>query len=138
MLWSRRQKHPEGQTEGETRRVSKLRKQIAEATRLRGLTRNPDLHAVEIETRRRRTLLGLWFFLALGLVFTTAGVQRFLAGDVPRTDPLWWAAWTVEPMFAGLLIVLMNFEALILSYGIEPDHEWWSRLKRILLASTLG
>ena len=123
---------------GETRRVSKLRDQIAEATRLRGLVRNPDLRAVEIERHRRRTLAGLWFFLALGLCYTTTGVQQFLAGSATSADPAWWAAWTVEPMFAGLLIMLLNFEALILSYDIDPDHPWWTRLKRILLASTLG
>ncbi|MGW5790991.1 hypothetical protein ACWEV3_10335 [Saccharopolyspora sp. NPDC003752] len=130
-------RRPKGAPEGETWRVGKLRAQIAEATRLRGLVRNPDLVAVEIERHRRRTLIGLWFFLALGLVFTTAGVQRFLAGGTTSADPLWWAAWTVEPMFAGLLIVLLNFEALILSHGIDLDHAWWSRLKRVLLAATL-
>ena len=128
----------EGTATGETRRVSKLRDQIAEATRLRGLVRNPDLRAVEIERHRRRTLAGLWFFLALGLCYTTTGVQQFLAGPATSADPAWWAAWTVEPMFAGLLIMLLNFEALILSYDIDPDHPWWRRLKRILLASTLG
>ncbi|WP_246110344.1 hypothetical protein [Saccharopolyspora dendranthemae] len=79
----------------------------------------------------------MWFFLALGLVFTTTGVQQFLAGRSTPADPLWWAAWTVEPMFAGLLIVLLNFEAVILAHGVSPDHQWWSRLKRVLLTSTL-
>ncbi|MER7012045.1 hypothetical protein ABT324_11535 [Saccharopolyspora sp. NPDC000359] len=133
----RRAQHTDGPEAGETKRVQRLRDQIAEASQLRGLVRNPDLVAVEIERRRRRTLTGLWFFLSLGLAFTTAGVQRFLAGDTTLADPLWWAAWTVEPMFAGLLIVLLNFEAVILSHGIEADHPWWSRLKHVLLASTL-
>ncbi|WP_233576272.1 hypothetical protein [Saccharopolyspora rhizosphaerae] len=88
-----------------------------------------------MERNGRRTLAGLWFFLALGLVFTTTGVQQFLAGRSTTADPLWWAAWTVEPMFAGLLIVL-NFEAVILAHGVSPDHQW-SRLKRVLLTSTL-
>ncbi|PKW13147.1 hypothetical protein [Saccharopolyspora spinosa] len=123
---------------GDTRRVRKLGFRISEARKLRGLTRDPDLCAVEMERRGRRTLIGLWFFLALGLVFTTAGVQKFLAGDTDKADPLWWAAWTVEPMFAGLLIVILNFEAVILSYGIEPDSEWWHRLKRVLLSATLA
>lgn len=127
----------DGAEAGETRRVARLREQIAEATRLRGLVRNPDLVAVEIERRRRRTLTELWLFLALGLAFTTAGVQKFLAGDTTPADPLWWAAWCVEPMFAGLLIVILNFEAVILSHGIDPDHPWWTRLKQVLLASTL-
>ncbi|RKT84167.1 hypothetical protein SAMN05421805_10390 [Saccharopolyspora antimicrobica] len=123
---------------GKTRRVRRLGDRISEARELRGLVRDPDLRAVELERQGRRTLIGLWFFLSLGLVFTTAGVQKFLAGDATKADPLWWAAWTVEPMFAGLLIVILNFEAVILSYGQSPDHEWWSRLKRVLLASTLA
>ncbi|MFI0470998.1 hypothetical protein ACH347_43660 [Saccharopolyspora sp. 5N102] len=123
---------------GKTRRVRKLGDRISEARQLRGLVRDPDLQAVEMERRGRRTLTGLWFFLALGLVFTTAGVQRFLAGGTTMVDPLWWAAWTVEPMFAGLLIVILNFEAVILSYNVKPDHEWWFRLKKVLLTSTLA
>ncbi|TDD56600.1 hypothetical protein [Saccharopolyspora elongata] len=135
-----RRKHKQdapGKT-GKTRRVRKLGHRISEARELRGLVRDPDLRAVEMERQTRRTLIGLWFFLSLGLVFTTAGVQKFLAGDAPRTDPLWWAAWTVEPMFAGLLITVLNFEAIVLSYGREPEHEWWYRLKKVLLASTLA
>ncbi|SFS94543.1 hypothetical protein [Saccharopolyspora flava] len=123
--------------DGRTRRVRKLGDRISEARHLRGLIRDPDLQAVEMERNGRWTLAGLWFFLALGLVFTTTGVQQFLAGDSTREDPLWWAAWTVEPMFAGLLIVLLNFEAVILAHGVSPDHQWWSRLKRVLLTSTL-
>ncbi|MEB3369533.1 hypothetical protein [Saccharopolyspora mangrovi] len=123
--------------DGRTRRVRKLGDRISEARRLRGLIRDPDLQAVEMERNGRRTLAGLWFFLALGLVFTTTGVQQFLAGKATPADPLWWAAWTVEPMFAGLLIVLLNFEAVILAHGVSPDHQWWSRLKRVLLTSTL-
>src|SRR5699024_10241564 len=84
------------------------------------------------------TLVGLWFFLGLGLLYTTEGVHAFLAEGTTAADPLWWAAWTVEPMFAGLLITLLNFEAVILSYGVAPDHQWWSRLKHVLLASTLA
>ncbi|EID55125.1 hypothetical protein [Saccharomonospora xinjiangensis] len=123
---------------GRTRRVRKLGKRISEARRLRGLVRDPDLQAVELERRGRRTLLGLWFFLALGLVYTTEGVHAFLSEGTTPADPLWWAAWTVEPMFAGLLITLLNFESVILSHGVEPDHRWWSRLKHVLLGSTLA
>ncbi len=123
---------------GRTRRVRKLGKRISEARRLRGLVRDPDLQAVELERRGRKTLLGLWFFLALGLVYTTEGVHAFLSEGTTPADPLWWAAWTVEPMFAGLLIVLLNFESVILSHGVAPNHRWWSRLKHVLLGSTLA
>ena len=125
-------------TPGRTRRVRKLGKRISEARRLRGLVRDPDLQTVELERQGRKTLLGLWFFLALGLVYTTEGVHAFLTEDATPADPLWWAAWTVEPMFAGLLITLLNFEATILAHGVAPAHQWWSRLKRVLLGSTLA
>lgn len=123
---------------GRTRRVRKLGKRISEARRLRGLVRDPDLQAVELERRGRKTLAGLWFFLALGLVYTTEGVHAFLSEGTTPADPLWWAAWTVEPMFAGLLITLLNFESVILSHGVAPNHHWWARLKHVLLASTLA
>ncbi|WP_252365220.1 hypothetical protein [Saccharomonospora piscinae] len=45
---------------------------------------------------------------------------------------------TVEPMFAGLLITLLNFESVILAHGVAPNHPWWSRLKHVLLSSTLA
>ncbi len=82
--------------------------------------------------------MGLWFFLSLGLIYTTEGVHAFLAEGTTSSDPLWWAAWSVEPMFAGLLIILLNFESVILSYGVAPNHRWWNRLKHVLLASTLA
>ncbi|MER7116612.1 hypothetical protein ABT332_19200 [Saccharomonospora azurea] len=130
--------HDTSTTSGRTRRVRKLGKRISEARRLRGLVRDPDLQAVELERRGRKTLAGLWFFLALGLVYTTEGVHAFLSEGTTPADPLWWAAWTVEPMFAGLLIVLLNFESVILSHGVAPNHRWWSRLKHVLLGSTLA
>ncbi|WP_461144906.1 hypothetical protein [Salinifilum aidingensis] len=125
-------------SEGRTRRVQALEYDIAESRRLRPLLADPDHVAVVMQRHARRTLTGLWIFLCLGLVFTTTGVQRFLAGDTAPGDPLWWAAWCVEPMFAGLLVTLLNFEAVILSHGVPPDHAWWARLKHTLLASTLA
>ncbi len=124
--------------DGHTRRVQALEYDIAESRRLRPLLADPDHVAVVLQRHARRTLAGLWIFLCLGLVFTTTGVQRFLAADTTAEDPLWWAAWCVEPMFAGLLITLLNFEAVILSHGVAPNHTWWGRLKHTLLASTLA
>ncbi|MHA6801927.1 hypothetical protein [Salinifilum ghardaiensis] len=124
--------------DGRTRRVADLEYDIAESRRLRPLLSDPDHVAVVMQRHARRTLTGLWIFLCLGLVFTTTGVQRFLAGDTAMDDPLWWAAWCVEPMFAGLLVTLLNFEAVILSHGVKPEHAWWGRLKHTLLASTLA
>ncbi len=122
---------------GVTKRVVGLRRKVAESARLRGLVDNPDMVAVRIESQRRLITRGMWFFLALGLGFTTAGVQDFLAGHRPLTDPLWWAAWLAEPMLAGILIMLLVFESEILSHGVEVGSRWVDWLKRILLTSTL-
>ncbi|SFR29349.1 hypothetical protein SAMN04488564_118150 [Lentzea waywayandensis] len=122
---------------GVTKRVVGLRRKKAESAHLRGLVDDPDMAAVRLEGQRRAITRGMWFFLALGLAFTTTSVQAFLAGDRAKTDPLWWGAWLAEPMLAGLLITLLMFEAEILSRGIEVDEPWVRRLKRILLSSTL-
>lgn len=127
----------EQDTTGRTKRVGKLEDRIAESRHLRKLTRDPDLVAVTIEKIRVRTTVGLYSFLALGLGFTTTGVQKFLAAGYTPADPMWWGAWTVEPMLAGLLIVLLNFESTILAYGIDPDSVWLTRMKMILLTATL-
>jgi hypothetical protein len=122
---------------GVTKRVVGLRRKKAESAQLRGLVDDPDMIAVRIEAQRRTITRGMWFFLALGLAFTTAGVQDFLAGHLHISDPLWWAAWLAEPMFAGILIVLLSFESEILHRGIPMDEVWVTRLKRTLLGSTL-
>lgn len=122
---------------GVTKRVVGLRRKKAESAQLRGLVDDPDMVAVRIESQRRLITRGMWFFLALGLGFTTAGVQDFLAGHRPVTDPLWWAAWLAEPMLAGILIMLLVFESEVLHRGVPVDSKWVDWLKRILLGSTL-
>jgi hypothetical protein len=122
---------------GVTKRVVGLRRKVAESARLRGLVDNPDMVAVRVESQRRLITRGMWFFLALGLGFTTAGVQDFLAGHRPITDPLWWAAWLAEPMLAGILIMLLVFESEVLHRGVPVDSKWVDWLKRVLLGSTL-
>ncbi|MCS7476385.1 hypothetical protein ACFFQW_04425 [Umezawaea endophytica] len=122
---------------GVTKRVVDLRRKKAESSQLRGLVDDPDMLAVRIEGQRRTITRGMWFFLTLGLGFTTAGVQDFLAGHRPITDPLWWAAWLAEPMLAGILIMLLVFESEVLSHGLAVDDVWVRRLKRTLLTSTL-
>ncbi|WP_231648681.1 hypothetical protein [Saccharothrix sp. NRRL B-16348] len=122
---------------GVTKRVVGLRRKKAESAQLRGLVDDPDMVAVRIESQRRLITRGMWFFLALGLGFTTAGVQDFLAGHRSVTDPLWWAAWLAEPMLAGILIMLLVFESEVLHRGVPVDSKWVDWLKRVLLGSTL-
>jgi hypothetical protein len=121
---------------GVTRRVVRLRYRKAESAQLRSLATDPDVIADRIDTRRRRIIRGMWFFLTLGLAFTTSGVQQFLAAKLRITDPMWWGAWLVEPMAAGILIMLLTFETEIIAHGIEHNSGAVARLKGTLLFAT--
>ncbi|MBP2474019.1 hypothetical protein JOF53_002891 [Crossiella equi] len=122
---------------GETRRVRKLRDQLAESGQLHALTSDPHLNAVRIERLRASVTGGMWFFLGVGLAFTTTGVHSFLAGHLTAADPLWWGAWLAEPALAGILITLLRWESEMLSRGVSVADKPVRRLKSLLLLSTL-
>ncbi|MBY8853314.1 hypothetical protein K7G98_35810, partial [Saccharothrix sp. MB29] len=108
-----------------------------ESHQLHDLTSDPLLHAVRLERFRVSVTRSMWFFLALGLGFTTTGVHEFLAGHLSPTDALWWGAWLVEPALAGILVTLLRWEAEMLSQGQAVDAAPVVWLKRLLLGATL-
>lgn len=120
-----------------TRTVRRLRHKLAEAHHVHALSADPLLGAVTAERFRVSVTRAMWFFLAIGLGFTTTGVHDFLAGTLPVTDPLWWGAWLVEPALAGILINLLRWEAQMIAAGIDIDSRWVTGLKWVLLAATL-
>ncbi|MGW4109495.1 hypothetical protein ACWEFJ_01300 [Actinosynnema sp. NPDC004786] len=123
--------------QGETRTVQKLRARLAESHRLHDLTSDPLLQVIRLERFRVSVTRSMWFFLALGLGFTTTGVHEFLAGHLTPADALWWGAWLVEPALAGILITLLRWEAEMLTHGQAVDAAPVVWLKRLLLAATL-
>ncbi|CAM3252538.1 hypothetical protein [Stackebrandtia soli] len=123
--------------ESAPRVVRRLEKRLDVAGQLHALEQNPVLEVVDIERLRRSVTRSLWFFLCLGLAFTSAGVQKFMAGDATIDDPIWWACWLVEPAFAGILVTVLRWEAEMLARGIEHRSGWVNTLKWLLLGSTL-
>jgi len=123
--------------QGETRTVQRLRARLAESHQLHDLTSDPLLHAVRLERFRVSVTRSMWFFLALGLGFTTTGVHEFLAGHLTPVDALWWGAWLVEPALAGILVTLLRWEAEMLTHGQDVDAAPVVWLKRLLLGATL-
>lgn len=121
----------------ETRSVRKLRARLDESHQLHALTTDPLLNAVRADRFRISVTRSMWLFLAVGLGFTTTGVQAFLAGHLTPAAVLWWGAWLVEPALAGILITLLRWEAEMLSAGLDVDHHAVKNLKRLLLAATL-
>ncbi|UVS78370.1 hypothetical protein [Actinokineospora sp. UTMC 2448] len=127
----------EAAADGRTKAVRKLGDALAEARQMLPLLADPRLNAVRAERLRVSVTRWLWFFLACGLGYTTAGVHDFLARGYTLADPMWWAAWLVEPAFAGILVTLLRWEAEMLARGLDVTASAVRRLKRLLLFSTL-
>lgn len=119
------------------RPVRKLSKRLEVARQLHALEQDAALDVVDIERLRVSVTRSLWLFLALGSVFTTTGVQDFLAGHLTPTDPVWWGCWGVEPCLVGILITVLRWEAAMIARGIAVDSRAVDWLKRFLLGSTL-
>ncbi|WP_199439421.1 hypothetical protein [Umezawaea beigongshangensis] len=135
-MFGKAKRHNDSST-AETRRVRGLRAQLHEAHDVHRLAADPLLGAVRADRFRVSVTRSMWFFLAIGLGFTTTGVHDFLAGHLTAADPMWWGAWLVEPALAGILITLLRWEAEMLSKGLAVDHQAVTRLKRVLLGATL-
>lgn len=119
------------------RPVRKLSKRLEVARQLHDLEQDSALDIVDIERLRVSVTRSLWFFLALGSVFTTTGVQDFLAGHLTPADPVWWGCWGVEPCLVGILITVLRWEAAMIAREIDIASRAVDWLKRFLLCSTL-
>ncbi|MFI6820721.1 hypothetical protein ACIBJE_07175 [Micromonospora sp. NPDC050187] len=119
------------------RPVRKLSKRLDVARQLHDLEQDAALDIVDIERLRVSVTRSLWIFLAVGSVFTTTGVQDFLAGHLTPADPVWWGCWGVEPCLVGILITVLRWEAAMIARSIDIDSKAVDWLKRFLLGSTL-
>ncbi|WP_432049570.1 hypothetical protein [Verrucosispora sp. NA02020] len=119
------------------RQVRKLSRRLDVARQLHDLEQDAALDIVDIERLRMSVTRSMWFFLAVGSVFTTTGVHDFLAGDLTPADPVWWGCWGVEPCLVGILITVLRWEAAMIARGIDIDSRAVDWLKRFLLGSTL-
>ncbi|WP_433687587.1 hypothetical protein ACQP0I_00085 [Micromonospora carbonacea] len=128
---------PDGKPARVPRPVRKLSKRLDVARQLHDLEQDTALDIVDIERLRVSVTRSLWVFLAVGSVFTTTGVQDFLAGHLTPADPVWWGCWGVEPCLVGILITILRWEAAMIARGIDIDSGAVDWLKRFLLGSTL-
>jgi hypothetical protein len=119
------------------RPVRKLAKRLDVARQLHALEQDAALDIVDIERLRVSVTRCLWLFLAVGSVFTTTGVQDFLAGHLTPANPVWWGCWGVEPCLVGILITVLRWEAAMIARDIPIDSAAVDWLKRFLLGSTL-
>lgn len=123
--------------DAEAKKVTKLRKRLGEARQVHAIADDPYLKVVELDALRSSITGALWFFLSVGLAYTTVGVHDFIAEGLTITDPMWWGAWAVEPALAGMLITVLRWEAAMLIRGIRIESGWVTGTKWVLLGSTL-
>ncbi|MFC3495455.1 hypothetical protein [Glycomyces rhizosphaerae] len=133
-----RQAKPSDDAEEEAKKVAKLRKKVGEARQVHRIADDPYLKIVELDRFRTSITGALWFFLSVGLAYTTVGVHDFIAEGLTIAEPMWWGAWAVEPALAGMLITVLRWEAAMLMRGIAIDSKWVSFTKWALLGSTLA
>ena len=132
-----RAKKKDAEETEEAKKVTRLRKRVGEARQVHAIADDPYLKVVELDRFRASITGSLWFFLAVGLAYTTVGVHDFIAEGLTITDPMWWGAWAVEPALAGMLITVLRWEAAMLIRRIRIDSGWVSLTKWGLLGSTL-
>lgn len=159
---------PEPIGEGETRRVRRLRRQVAEAhqlaelladdtpllldtprvrryrrraieaARLHALAQDPAARAWQAARVRRLLVTVAMLALALALGWSTAGVQAFAAEGADPWSPRWLFAWFVEPFLSLALLVVVGARAYMGTRGQPIRSRTLVRIEWLFLALTLG
>ncbi|TKK86457.1 hypothetical protein FDA94_21825 [Herbidospora galbida] len=160
---------PAGEVEkGRTRRVKRLREQVAEArlladlqaddtplqldspkvrrrqraaheaARLHALAQDPAMRAWSAARMRRLLVAGAMVGLALALAWSTAGVQHFAADGADAWSPGWLFAWFVEPFMSITLLVVVGARAYMATLGQPIRSTILVRIEWLFLALTLG
>lgn len=154
--------------EGETRRVRRLRGEVAEARqlaalheddtpltvdspkvrrrrraaheaeRLHELAQHPAMRAWQASRMRRVLVTTALVALALALGWSTAGVQVFAADGAPAWSPAWVFAWFVEPFMSLALLTVVGAKAYMGARGQPITSEKLLWIEVLFLTLTLG
>ncbi|WP_436758488.1 hypothetical protein [Streptosporangium sp. V21-05] len=122
----------------DTAKVRKRRKQAREAARLHELGQDPAMRAWQAARMRRLLVAAAMVSLTLALAWSTAGVQTFAADGAPAWSPSWVFAWLVEPFMSLALLVVVGARAYLGTRGQPIDSPTLVRIEWLFLALTLG
>lgn len=117
-------------------RTIRERSRAADAHRLHELSRDPARRALSAARWRRAITAAAGFGLVLALSVSTANVQATVAAGAPTWSGVWWFAWTVEPAIAVLLLSLFAFRAFMATRGETVEDPWITYTEWALLATT--
>ncbi|GAA1005456.1 hypothetical protein Aple_051020 [Acrocarpospora pleiomorpha] len=119
-------------------KVRKRRRQAHEAARLHELSRQPAQLAYTASKARRRVNIGLTVALVLALGWSTAGVQVFASEGAPQWSPGWVFAWFVEPFMSIALLCFVGAKAFFGTRGQPANDRVLDRIEWLFLGLTLG
>ncbi|MEV4457345.1 hypothetical protein [Microbispora sp. NPDC049633] len=122
----------------DTPKVRKRRKAAHEAARLHALAQDPAMRAWQADRMRRVLVTAALVSLALALGWSTAGVQSFAADGAPQWSPGWLFAWFVEPFMSLALLVVVGARAYLGTRGTPLNDPKLVRIEYLFLGLTLG
>ncbi|MEV0616987.1 hypothetical protein AB0I81_26965 [Nonomuraea sp. NPDC050404] len=122
----------------DTAKVRKRRKAAQEAARLHTLAQDPEMRAWQAARMRRLLVVAALISLTLALAWSTAGVQHFAADSAPPWSPAWVFAWLVEPFLSLALLVVVGARAYLGTRGQPLNDRKLVRIEGLFLGLTLA
>ncbi|MFI9558627.1 hypothetical protein, partial [Nonomuraea endophytica] len=122
----------------DTPKVRKRRKAAQQASRLHALAQDPEMRAWQAARMRRLLVAAALVSLTLALAWSTAGVQLFAADGAAAWSPAWVFAWLVEPFLSLALLVVVGARAYLGTRGQPLNDRKLIRIEHLFLGLTLG
>lgn len=122
----------------DTPKVRKRRKRASEAARLHWLAQDPTMRAYQAARTRRKLVTVAIVALTLALGWSTAGVQTFAAEGATPWSPAWMFAWLVEPFMSLALLMVVAARAYLSTLGQPVTSRTLVRIEWLFLGLTLG
>ncbi|MFI9552077.1 hypothetical protein [Nonomuraea endophytica] len=122
----------------DTPKVRKRRKAAQQAARLHALAQDPEMRAWQAARMRRLLVAAALVSLTLALAWSTAGVQLFAADGAAAWSPAWVFAWLVEPFLSLALLVVVGARAYLGTRGQPLNDRKLIRIEWLFLGLTLG
>lgn len=122
----------------DTRKVRRRRKKSHEAARLYELAQDPAMQVYQTMRVRRWLVTVALASLTLALAWSTAGVQAFAADGAAPGTPSWLFAWLVEPFLSLGLLLVVGARAYLGTRGTALDDPKIRKIEVLFLGLTLG
>jgi len=119
-------------------KVRRRRKAGHEAKRLHELDQDPETRAWQAARMRRLLVAAAMVSLALALGWSTAGVQGFAAEGAVAWSARWCFAWCVEPFMSLALLTVVGAKAYMGTRGQPIESTTLKWVEGLFLTLTLG